>query len=85
MISSTLRCFLGILCPLSCPVSHINWTISWGSGQSAAEPEELRAALQQIEAIPKDRFEELQHAGQAFAASYLSPVTAAGLRTFWEA
>ena len=65
---------------------HTDPMFAWDEFKwSAAEPEELRAALQQIEAIPKDGFEELQHAGQAFAASYLSPVTAAGLRTFWEA
>ena len=52
---------------------------------SAAEPEELRSAIRRIESIPDDRFRELQRAAQAYAASYLSPVTASSIRAFWEA
>ena len=65
---------------------HTDPMFEWNEFKwAAAEPEELLAALRQIEAIPEDTFGELQRGGQAYAASYLTPVTAAGLRTFWEA
>jgi hypothetical protein len=51
---------------------------------SVKEPSELVSSIKYIEAIPADRFMELQRKGQEYGASYLMPVTEATMRPFWE-
>ena len=52
---------------------------------SVAEPEKLIETIQYIEAIPEERFANLQRQGQRYVADYLTPVTAEGLQRFQEA
>jgi hypothetical protein len=57
--------------------SELKWAVR--------DPARLIDAIRSIEAIPSDRFAELQREGQAYVRDYLSPVTESGLRVFSEA
>ena len=44
----------------------------------------LLKALEEIEELPKDRFEELSHRAHNYACSYLTPVTDQRMNIFLE-
>ena len=52
---------------------------------SVRDHSELIPTMRKIEAIPQAIFHELQEQGKEYVATYLSPVTPSGLRTFLEA
>lgn len=51
---------------------------------SVADPSDLVKTIQQIEAIPEEMFEQLQHKGQKYVSEYLRPVTPSALKSFRE-
>ena len=52
---------------------------------SVDEPSELVQVIESIGLMPADELREVQRKGREYATSYLTPVTAGGLRIFLEA
>ncbi len=52
---------------------------------SVTEPYELIKTIEQIDAIPQEKFKNLQQKGLDYVYSYLKPVTLSNMQPFWEA